>query len=102
MSKLSKLREAIEHLEAAEVLMLDARRAFGQFTLQYDSLTYHADHASKAADAVRSTLNQVEFGIYQAAQQSVHPTLLEDQQNFDLQGKTVARGTVKFDKPQSG
>ena len=75
MSKLSKLREAIEHLEAAEVILLDARRAFKEFTLEYDKLTYQADRASKAAEVTKTVLVHVEAGIYQAAQQSVEPTV---------------------------
>lgn len=63
-NKLSKLREAIDHLESAELLLLETRRAYGQFTLEYDKLTYHADQASKAAEAARSVLAHAELCIY--------------------------------------
>ena len=42
------------------------------------------------------------FPYIEAAQQGVNPTSPEQDPIYNLKGKTVARGHVVFDKPQSG
>lgn len=69
MIDMSKLRDAIVHLEEAEKLLLNARRAFAHGSFEYEKLTIQADHAYEAAEVTKSVLAHVEAGIYRAAKQ---------------------------------
>lgn len=54
MSKITKLREAIDHLEQAETLLLEARRGFSPRDSEWDILKDYANSASQAAREIKT------------------------------------------------